>query len=234
MRRKRLGRIIAPSLIDVVPRDHTQTPASFLRRRIVVAITLIAGTALLGVSLSKAPGEPSFYLTGMAIALTWLVGGLLSGPLYLGHISFRDKLRRPILTPFLTGLAAAAVFVAGAFAVREIPPLRDYVNSVLSHADNTSLALITLVTVANGMAEEVFFRGALYAAIGRRGPVVLSTAIYALVTAVSGNPMLVFAAVSLGLVFALQRRSSGGVLAPMITHVTWSTIMLYALPAILG
>jgi membrane protease YdiL (CAAX protease family) len=63
--------------------------------------------------------------------------------------------------------------------------------------------------------------------------VLLSTAIYALVTVASGNPMLVFAAITLGLVLALQRRSSGGVLAPMITHITWSTIMLYALPAIL-
>jgi membrane protease YdiL (CAAX protease family) len=34
--------------------------------------------------------------------------------------------------------------------------------------------------------------------------------------------MLVFAALTLGLVFGLPRRASGGILAPIITHATWS------------
>ena len=42
--------------------------------------------------------------------------------------------------------------------------------------------------------------------------------------------MLVFAAFTLGLVLALQRRASGGILAPIITHVTWSLLMLFLLP----
>ena len=80
------------------------------------------------------------------------------------------------------------------------------------------------------MAEEVFFRGGLFAAIGRRHPVLISTAIYAVATVATRNPMLVFAAVTLGLVLALERRASGGILAPVITHVTWSLLMLFVLP----
>jgi uncharacterized protein len=60
--------------------------------------------------------------------------------------------------------------------------------------------------------------------------VLASTGIYAVVTVATGNPMLVFAALTLGLVLGLQRRASGGILAPMLTHVTWSVIMLLALP----
>ena len=89
--------------------------------------------------------------------------------------------------------------------------------------------LITIVTVVNGIAEEVFFRGALFAAIGRRYPVVISTVVYAVATVATGNPMLVFAALTLGFVLGLQRRASGGILAPILTHVTWSVIMLFAL-----
>jgi membrane protease YdiL (CAAX protease family) len=79
----------------------------------------------------------------------------------------------------------------------------------------------------------VFFRGALFAAIGRERPVLISTVVYALATIATGNPMLVFAAVLMGAVFALQRRATGGILASMLTHLTWSTVLLFALPPLL-
>jgi hypothetical protein len=221
---------LAPSLIDRVPRDHDQPPGEFTRRRIVVAIVLVVGAVLLGLSLAVRPGDGRFYALTAAVAATWTIGGLLSGPLHLGYVPHRGVLRRPVVTPIVTGLLAAAVFLLGALIVREIPPLRDYVETVLAHARSGSILLVTLVTLANGAAEEVFFRGALYAAIGRRYPVVISTLIYAVATVATRNPMLVFAALTLGLVLGLQRRASGGILAPMLTHVTWSAVMLFALP----
>ncbi len=222
--------IVAPSLIDRVPRDHGETDRDFLRRRVVVAVALVVGAVLLGFSLSIRPGDSTFYALTGAVAVVWTVGGLASGPLHFGYISFRGAVRRPVLSPLVIGLIAAAVFVAGAFAVREIRPLRDYVENVLAHAQQGSTALIVVVTLANAIGEEIFFRGALFAAIGRRCPVVISTIVYAIATVATSNPMLVFAALTLGLVFGLQRRASGGILAPMITHVTWSMIMVFALP----
>ena len=229
----RLERAVAPALIEKVPRNHHQTDSEFRRRRIVVAIVLVIGATLLGISLAVEPGDALFYPLTLAVAATWLVGGLLSGPLHLGYIPFRGSMRRPVVTPIVIGLVAAGMFVVGALVVREIPPLRDYVVDVLAHAREGTLWLIALVTLVNGAAEEVFFRGALFAAIGRRHPVLISTAIYALATVATGNPMLVFAALTLGLVLALQRRASGGILGPMITHLTWSMVMLFALPPIL-
>lgn len=228
--RTRIEDVLAPSLIDQVPRDHAETDRQFLRRRVVVAIALVAGAVLLGVSLSIAPGDSTFYVLTGAVALVWAVGGLASGPLHLGYLPFRGGLRRPVVTPFVTGLVAAAVFVAGAVAVRQISPLRDYVANVLAHAQQGSTTLIVVVTLANGIAEEIFFRGALFAAIGRRYPVVISAIVYSVATVATANPMLVFAALTLGLVLGLQRRASGGILAPIITHVTWSMILLFALP----
>jgi hypothetical protein len=122
------------------------------------------------------------------------------------------------------------VFVLGALVVREIEPLRALTEDVLAHARYGSLPLVAAVTLLNGVAEETFFRGALFAALGKRRPVLFSTAIYALVTVATGNPMLVFAAATLGVILGLQRRASGGILAPMLTHVTWSMAMLLVLP----
>ena len=52
-------------------------------------------------------------------------------------------------------------------------------------------------------------------------------------TAASGIPLLVLAGLLLGLVTGLQRRVTGGILGPIITHLTWSMGMLFILPKLL-
>jgi membrane protease YdiL (CAAX protease family) len=229
-RRAILRQAVAGSLIDRVPPEHTESDRQFVRRRIVVGAVPVLGAVLLAACFAVRAGDPVFYLLTTAVAVTWVAGGLLSGPLQLGYRPVRGRLRRPVLAPVVIGLAAGAVFLAGALAVRQIPPLRDYVDRVLAHARYGSMVATTTVTVANGVAEEVFFRGALFAAIGRRYPVVLTTVGYTITTVATGNPMLVFGALTLGFLLALQRRATGGILAPILTHVTWSVLMLYLLP----
>jgi membrane protease YdiL (CAAX protease family) len=214
----RLGSALRPALVDKVDRDHRQSDAEFLRRRIVVGVTLVIGAILLGFSLNVSPGGTAFYMLTIALAATWAIGGLVSGPLHLGRINFRGELRRPI--------------VLGAVIIREIEPLRASTESVLAFARYGSLPLVTMVTLMNGIAEEVFFRGALFAAIGVWHPVAISTVIYTLTTVATGNVMLVFSAATLGLLLGLQRRASGGILGPILTHCTWSMAMLLLLPPV--
>ncbi len=232
--RERAGRVVEPwvrrALVDQVPRDHTQPDREFRRRRWVVGVTLVIGATLLAVSLSVKPGDARFYPLTALLAATWVIGGFASGPLHLGRIYLGSQLRRPVITPIVIGLLSAGVFVLGALVVREIGPLRSITDEVLSHARSGSLPLVVALTLANGIAEEIFFRGALYAAIGRRHAVSLSTVIYMLATVATGNVMLVFAAATLGAIWALQRRASGGVLASTLTHVTWSAVLVLALP----
>jgi membrane protease YdiL (CAAX protease family) len=225
-----LRRAVNDVFVEKVERDHQQSDAEFRRRRIVVLVTLVVGATLLGISLNVRPGDNSFYSLTFAVAVVWTIGGFLSGPLHLGYLPFRGSLHRPLLVGIVLGLAAVAVFYAGALIVRLVPPLHDLVADVLAHAVYGSLPLVWLITVVNGLAEEIFFRGGLFAAIGRKHPVVISSVIYALATVVTANLMLVFAALILGPVLALLRRSSGGILAPMITHVVWSSAMLFLLP----
>ena len=67
-------------------------------------------------------------------------------------------------------------------------------------------------------------------AIGVRHAVLISTVLYVLATVAGGNLVLVFTAAVLGTVVGLERRASGGILAPILTHVTWSLSMLFVLP----
>lgn len=202
-----------------------------MRRRRVVGAVAVGGAGLLAVSLSAQPGSQKFlWLTG-ALAATWTGGALLSGPLHLGWVQgLDDSLRRPIVTPIATGLAAFGVFYGGALVAREIPLLERAIGNVLAYADAGDSAAIALTTAVNGVAEELFFRGAAYTAAGAEHPVLVSSIAYTIVTAASRNPALTIAGGVMGALFGLQRRASGGIQAPVLTHLTWSMLMLRFLP----
>lgn len=231
-----LLRWVSRSLWDRVPRDHQDTSAALRRRQWVTAGVVLAGAAMLGVSLRIEPGSVWFYPATFALAAIWTLGAFASGPLHLGRIaSWRDddRLVRPIVAPILLGLGLAGVFVVGALVVREIPWLDRQVRSVVDFADQGSLPLLVLITAVNGIAEEVFFRGAVFAAVPRH-PVAWTTVAYVIATLATGNVMLAFAAILLGVLVGLQRRASGGILAPILTHCTWSLAMLILLPLLFG
>jgi membrane protease YdiL (CAAX protease family) len=218
-------------LVEVVPRDHRQSARDLRRRQLVTVSFAVLGAVVLALSLSIEPGSPMFYPATAGLAAVWAVGAFASGPLHLGRIMHRDGPRRPVLAPILLGLGLAGVFVAGGLLVRQVPALDEQVRQVLEHADQGATPLLVLITAVNGVAEELFFRGAAYAATTRY-PVPVTTVAYSAVTLATGNVMLAFAAVILGAVVGLQRRASGGILAPILTHVSWSLSMLFALPAI--
>jgi len=213
---------------------HHEAPAVVLRRRIVVGITLVIGAAVLGFSLRRTPGESSFYWLTMALAAVWIVGAFVSGPLHLGGINWRGRNQRPVITGTTIGLLLGGVFVLGGLIAREIPPVSSLIVRVLQFASHGSLLLVVVITVVNAIAEEMFFRGALYTALGRHQPVAISTILYACATMAGGNAMVGVAAIVLGTVCALERRASGGVLAPMLTHFVWGLIMVLALPPLFG
>ena len=222
------------TLWDVVPRDHRESSTQLRRRQLVTLAVVVVGGAVLGFSLRIEPGSGWFYPATLGLALVWAFGAFASGPLHLGReVHPSGHHARPVVAPIVLGLALAGVFVVGALVVRQIDFLDAYVRSVLAYADEGAVVLLVVVTVVNGIAEELFFRGAVYAAVTRH-PVAVTTLAYTVATLATGNLMLGFAAILLGAVVGLQRRASGGILAPILTHVTWSVSMLFALPLLFG
>ena len=68
---------IGAAITNVAVPPH-EPPAVVLCRRIVVVIVLVVGAALLGFSLSRAPGESSFYWLTFALAAVWTAGAKLT------------------------------------------------------------------------------------------------------------------------------------------------------------
>jgi membrane protease YdiL (CAAX protease family) len=221
-------------VVTTVAVPHHEPPAVVTRRRIVVAVVIVLGAVALGFSLRREPGDSSFYWLTLLLAAVWIVGAFASGPLHLGSIRWRGRNQRPVITGTTIGLVLGGAFVAGGLVARQIRPVNDLIVRVLEFSNHGSLPLIVAITLVNGVAEELFFRGALYTALGRFYPVVVSTVLYVCATLASGNPMLGFAAIILGTVCAWERRMTGGVLAPVLTHLIWGLVMVLVLPRIFG
>ena len=214
---------------------YNEWPSVIRRRKIVVSAVLLIGAALLGYSLSREPGDESFIWLTLALAAVWALGAFAAGPLHLGHVKFRGRNQRPVITGTVVGLALGAAFVVGGLICRQIPAVADYITRVLEYSNIGPLWLIVFIAVVNGVAEELFFRGSLYTALAKFRPALVSTVLYVMATgAATGNPMLGFAALILGSVCALERRATGGVLAPMLTHFFWGLVMVLALPPMFG
>ena len=198
------------------------------RRRATASITLVIGTGLLATTFRLPHGSGWFTPLTLLLATTWVIGALLSGP-----IPARTTGRSPwhtLAAAASIGLLAFGAFVAAHALGQRLPLVSGALDRVLNTADARSIELVLSIALVNAVAEELFFRGALYATFEPWRPALASTIGYAAATATTANVALIVAAVAMGTVLSLERTSTSGVLAPIITHLTWSTLMLLALP----
>jgi uncharacterized protein len=117
----------------------------------------------------------------------------------------------------LTGACAFGACYGAASIARHVPPLDRAIRGALRYEHHGSTPLVLLIASANAVAEELFFRGALWALVTDSHPVVTTTLAYAAVTATTGNPALVLAGSATSVLFGLQRRSSGNTVAPALS-----------------
>jgi len=205
-------------------------PARRRRQRVIVT-TLVVGTAVLGATLAAPRGSLAFTLLGFLVAGVWLAGSAMAGPVPPGPSRGTP---RDVMVAVVLGGVAFGAFVAASLVARRIPALDGAVDSVLSKAQAGPTALVLVIAIVNAVAEEIFFRGALLTALPsatvgiRRAALV--TAVYILVTAASLNVALVLAAGVMGTLLMIERLATGGTLAPALTHVTWSILMILAFP----
>lgn len=204
-------------------------------RRWVILGTGILGALLLGAGLASPPASLQFYASTVALSVVWIVGSMLALAPARPRLATDGAFARSALLGFTAGGVLLLTFLAGAVVVAQVEFLVGPVERLLANAVWGALPVVTVVTVISGVAEEYYFRGALFELLTgsptRR--ILLTTCAYTLITAASGIVLLVFAAALLGLTTGWLRHRSDGLLAPVSAHLTWSVGMLYLLPPLL-
>jgi membrane protease YdiL (CAAX protease family) len=217
-----------PDRLDPTSHGHVASEASG-GRRLVAGATLVTGSAILAGTLAAPSGSALFFVLGLLAAVTWIVGAVLAGPTPPLLLPPR---RGPagILAPLFVGAALFGAFFVARLLAEQIPFLSGSVTRVLARADAGPRPVVLLVALVNGVGEELFFRGALPMALGKHHGAVWATILYCLVTVCTLNVALVAAAVVMGTVLMVERQVTAGVVAPVLTHLSWSTLVIFLLP----
>ncbi len=150
-------------------------------------------------------------------------------------------LLRPRPSDLLWGIGSGALLgglthLGAALLFRWFPAIEASVRALYAQAsvDNgTDLLLLGLVGVVV-IAEELIWRGAVYRRLARRAPgwgaIALASLAYTSSTLGLLNPMLVAAALMMGLAWTLLAARSGRLVAPLLSHLTWDLIVLVLYP----
>ena len=204
--------------------------------RVLVGATLALGAPLLRSALLAPRGQATFRHRAAALAATWAAGGVAGGQLAPGLWAVRSHqdLRGRVLVPAATAAGTVAVFGAGAAVVSRVPFLRAEIETVLAHATRGPFVPATALALVTGAGEELFFRGTLHDVMERAGLPTTSTttAVYAVTTCATGNPLLVLASALLGVLTGRERNRTDSLLAPTLVHLGWSLGMIVVLPRI--
>jgi membrane protease YdiL (CAAX protease family) len=195
------------------------------RHGLVLLATVIVAAVVTGRVYDAPYGSARFVRLTYVLALVLLGGALLSGGAPRAE-SRHDS--HPVFGPAVRAVVLFAVFAVLAWVSPLLPPVHHGVRVLLRYADALPFATAALAAVVAGVAEEVFYRGAVFE--HARLPVVTATLAHAVTTLPARNVALTLAAVVLGSLLGHSRRRTGGWWAPAVTHALWSVLVIAWLP----
>ena len=232
-----LRAFVRAALVDPVPRDHTEPDWAFRRRRVVVAVTLLVGRRGPGLGAAHRARRPDVLRRDLrARRACGPAGPSLSGPLHLGRGHTRDghgSSRAVVQSLALGALLLGAVHARCGRRGADPGPARPGAGAARPRPVRLPRPRHRHHRRQRHRRGALLPRGACTPASVAGTPWRSPRVVYTLVTATSGIPLLVLAAALVGLVVAFQRRVTGGILGPTITHLTWSLGMLFLLPPVL-
>jgi len=152
-------------------------------------------------------------------------------------ISYRDLLifgdyKKGILYGVAAALALYIIFLGGGFITNSLN-LSIYVDEVylmVTAVSNNMALSIGLIWI--GFMEEIYWRGGVQSLVKKMGckySWVLSSILYMLVHVVTLNPILILAALIVGLIMA-KLVEVGGLYSSIVTHIIWLQLIMIFFP----
>jgi uncharacterized protein len=189
-------------------------------------------------------------------SLTWLAAAAIAGPLsvwpIIGGIAVvlgvavllfdhpaTTALLKPRSSLVLLGATAGAMMVFATFFLypllaRSFPFIATDTAQLYTAFRMLSPVVAALALVPVIVGEELVWRGVVQASLVRRFEawkgVTLAAAVYALVHAPFGSPVLVVVAFFCGLAWGTLRATTGSLVPTLVAHLLWDVVVLLWLP----
>jgi len=211
---------------------------NYFQTRLSILIALLAAVLFIPLFIFRSLGPVDFWWW-MSFNLVLLIGlSLAADKSFSGLIlsDIKSMPARKVSMGILSALILYGIFFIGNGLIRLLCPLAGKgIGQVYGFKAGASpLRIVLLMALLIGPGEELFWRGFLQ----RRwqsffGPVagwLISTALYALIHAGSGNLMLVLAAVVCGLFWGALYLRYRSVLLIAVSHTLWDLLVFIVAP----
>jgi membrane protease YdiL (CAAX protease family) len=177
-----------------------------------------------------------WWMSANLVLLVGLGAGLEADCLTALRRDLGEGVRRKIGLGLLAAAALYAVFFIGDWASRLVLPFAGAdIGQVYGFKTGAPVLRIVLsMALVIGPGEELFWRAYLQRrwqkCFGPLGGWLAATALYALVHAGSGNPMLVLAAAVGGLFWGFLYMRTGSALLVVVSHTVWDIAVFLVIP----
>lgn len=157
--------------------------------------------------------------------------GILALILYRSLLDFGD-IKKGVLYGIITSFFLYLIFLVGDFTTKimGLSTFVDVVYNMVREAPHTTILSLSLIWI--GLMEELYWRGGLQGLLIKKGfknPWFLSSILYMLVHVVTLNPILISAALIVGLVLA-KLVEFHGLYASITAHIIWLQLVMVLYP----
>jgi len=195
-----------------------------------VTLNLIVGTVIAAGAWGAmfVPRRDGFWTRAFLAAMAIGIFALAAEPAVIGQLFDRRHWAGDVVVGILGGGALYGVFWVGEQALVIIAPkLAAEVGDLYTVRGRTRPGAIPVVVAIAGAGEELFFRGLLQ----RQAGVAVGLAIYGAVHLWERKVVLVVAALVGGVWWGVLLAWTGGLIAPVVSHVLWGLAIIVWRPA---
>jgi membrane protease YdiL (CAAX protease family) len=195
-----------------------------------VPLTLVIGVvvAAAGWGAMFATDRKGFWTRAALAGAASAVYAVAVEPHVIGHLLTRPRWELDIGLGVASGLVLYAIFWIGEQAlVIVFPKLADEVGDLYAVKGATKPLYIPMVLAIAAPAEEIFFRGL----VQQRAGVLIALAVYGAVHLWERKVILILAALAGGLYWGALLSLTGGLVAPVVSHLVWALLIIVWHPA---